>query len=79
MELVIADTGCGIAAENLEKIFEPFFSTKPLGQGTGLGLSISHGLIQQLGGSIQVTSAVGRGTSFTITLPQRPLMGDREP
>ena len=79
VELVIEDTGCGISAENLGKIFEPFFSTKPPGQGTGLGLSISHGLIQQLGGSIRVRSAVGRGTSFTITLPQRPLTGDCEP
>ena len=79
VELVIEDTGCGISAENLEKIFEPFFSTKPPGQGTGLGLSISHGLIQQLGGSIRVRSAVGRGTSFTITLPQQPLTGDSEP
>ncbi len=79
VELVIEDTGCGISAENLEKIFEPFFSTKPPGQGTGLGLSISHGLIQQLGGNIRVMSAVGRGTSFIITLPQQPLRGDSEP
>ncbi len=79
VELVIADTGCGISAENLEKIFEPFFSTKPPGQGTGLGLSISHGLIQQLGGGIRVTSAVGQGTSFTITLPQQSLTGNNEP
>jgi len=69
VELVIEDTGCGISAENLEKIFEPFFSTKPLGQGTGLGLSISHGLIQQLGGGIRVTSTIGLGTTFIITLP----------
>ncbi|MCL4504049.1 MAG: ATP-binding protein [Deltaproteobacteria bacterium] len=78
VELVIEDTGCGIPEENLEKIFEPFFSTKPPGQGTGLGLSISHGLIEQLGGSIRVRSAVGQGTSFTITLPLRPLAGDSE-
>jgi len=79
VELVIEDTGCGIPEENLEKIFEPFFSTKPPGQGTGLGLSISHGLIQQLGGSIRVRSVVGQGTSCTITLPQRPLAGDSQP
>ncbi|MFI5355398.1 MAG: sensor histidine kinase, partial [Desulfobaccales bacterium] len=79
VELVIEDTGCGIPEENLEKIFEPFFSTKPPGQGTGLGLSISHGLIQQLGGSIRVRSAVGQGTSFIITLPQQPLRGNSEP
>jgi two-component system, NtrC family, sensor kinase len=79
VELVIEDTGCGISEENQEKIFEPFFSTKPPGQGTGLGLSISHGLIQQLGGSIRVMSEVGQGTRFTITLPQQPLRGDSEP
>ncbi|MCL4500408.1 MAG: ATP-binding protein [Deltaproteobacteria bacterium] len=79
VELVIEDTGCGIPEENLEKIFEPFFSTKPPGQGTGLGLSISHGLIEQLGGSIRVRSAVGQGTSFTITLPLRPFAGDSQP
>jgi two-component system NtrC family sensor kinase len=71
VEIVIQDTGCGIPAENLEKIFTPFFSTKSPGQGTGLGLAISHGLIQQLGGGISVRSAVGQGTSFTITLPRQ--------
>jgi two-component system NtrC family sensor kinase len=79
VELVVEDTGCGISEENLEKIFEPFFSTKPPGQGTGLGLSISHGLIQQLGCSIRVRSAVGQGTTFIITLPQQPLRGNSEP
>lgn len=79
VEIVIHDTGCGIPAENLAKIFEPFFSTKPSDQGTGLGLAISHGLIQQLGGTISVTSIVGQGTTFTITLPQQPLTGESEP
>jgi two-component system NtrC family sensor kinase len=69
VELIIQDTGCGIPAENLGKIFEPFFSTKPSGQGTGLGLSISHGLIQQLGGGIRIASTVGQGTTVIITLP----------
>jgi len=71
LEIVIQDTGSGIPAENLGKIFVPFFSTKPLGQGTGLGLAISHGLIQQLGGGIRVTSTVGLGTTFIITLPRQ--------
>ncbi len=71
LEIVIQDTGCGIPAENLGKIFVPFFSTKPPGQGTGLGLAISHGLIQQLGGGIRVTSTVGLGTTFIITLPRQ--------
>ncbi len=79
VELVIQDTGCGISAENLGKIFEPFFSTKPSGQGTGLGLSISHGLIQQLGGGIRVASTEGQGTTVIITLPQQTLTGDSEP
>lgn len=71
LEIVIQDTGSGIPAENLEKIFVPFFSTKPLGQGTGLGLAISHGLIRQLGGDIRVASTVGLGTTFIITLPRQ--------
>lgn len=65
-----ADTGPGILPENTEHIFEPFFTTKPEGEGTGLGLAISYGIIQSHGGSIRVSSAVGRGTCFTITLPE---------
>ncbi len=78
VELAIQDTGCGIPAENLGKIFEPFFSTKPSGQGTGLGLSISHGLIQQLGGGIRIASTVGQGTTVIITLPVQAPTGDSE-
>ena len=69
MDIVISDTGCGIPADHLRKIFDPFFTTKPPGKGTGLGLSICHGIIQRLGGRIAVDSAVGQGTTFTITLP----------
>lgn len=69
IEVLITDTGSGIAAENLTKIFDPFFTTKPQGQGTGLGLSISHGIIQKLGGQITVASELNKGTTFTITLP----------
>jgi len=79
VEIVIQDTGCGIPAEDLEKIFEPFFSTKPPGQGTGLGLAISHGLIQQLGGEIRVSSTVGKGTAITISLPRQAPTGDSIP
>lgn len=65
----IADTGKGIAPEVLPRIFEPFFTTKPIGKGTGLGLSLSYGIIQQHGGSIDVQSEVGHGTTFRVRLP----------
>jgi signal transduction histidine kinase len=65
----ISDTGAGIAAEHLDRIFDPFFSTKPVGKGTGLGLSVSYGIIQQHGGSIEVQSEEGKGSTFTIVLP----------
>ncbi|MBN2712974.1 MAG: response regulator [Planctomycetes bacterium] len=67
--ITIADTGTGIAPENLKRIFDPFFTTKPVGKGTGLGLSISHGIIEEHGGTITVESELGKGTTFTITLP----------
>ncbi|MCZ6676984.1 MAG: ATP-binding protein, partial [Candidatus Poribacteria bacterium] len=65
----IADTGCGISAESLSKIFDAFFTTKPVGKGTGLGLSISYSIIQKHGGDIRVESEMGKGTTFFITLP----------
>jgi signal transduction histidine kinase len=65
----IVDSGKGIPPENLNKIFDPFFSTKPVGKGTGLGLSVSYDIIKQHQGSIEVQSEVGRGTVFTISLP----------
>lgn len=68
-EITIADTGCGISAENLQKVFDPFFTTKGVGRGTGLGLSVSHGTIEAHGGSIEVESKVGEGTEFRIYLP----------
>ncbi|MBN2809769.1 MAG: HAMP domain-containing protein [Deltaproteobacteria bacterium] len=64
----IEDTGCGIAEENLEKLFDPFFSTKGH-KGTGLGLSVSYGIIQAHGGEIEVSSKPDQGTVFTIFLP----------
>jgi signal transduction histidine kinase len=69
-----ADTGEGIPRENLDKIFEPFFSTKKVGEGTGLGLSVSYGLIRNHGGEIRVASQLDRGTVFTVALPlgQKP-------
>lgn len=65
----LIDTGCGIPAENLNKIFTPFFTTKKIGKGTGLGLAISYGIIKMHKGDIKVKSTVGDGTDFTITLP----------
>lgn len=65
----IADTGIGIPAETLNKIFNPFFTTKPEGMGTGLGLSVSIGIIAELDGDISVDSEVGKGSCFTIKLP----------
>lgn len=66
------DSGKGMTPVVMEKIFDPFFSTKGIGQGTGLGLSISYGIIQSHGGDIQVKSQVGIGTEFIVTIPTKP-------
>ena len=68
----VADNGKGIPPEILPKIFDPFFTTKEIGKGTGLGLSISFKIIEQHGGRITVASEVGKGTKFTVWLPQKP-------
>ena len=69
-QIMFEDTGCGIASGDLDKIFEPFFSTKSPGKGTGLGLSICYGIIEEHKGKILVCSnGVGKGTPFTIFLP----------
>jgi signal transduction histidine kinase len=67
--IAVADTGVGIPPENMEKIFNPFFTTKAPGQGTGLGLSMCHGIVDRLGGAITVESEPGKGATFTVTLP----------
>lgn len=68
----VSDTGKGIAPEHLRKIFDPFFTTKPVGEGTGLGLSISHGIVLRHRGRLSVESVLGRGTTFTVSLPVNP-------
>ncbi len=65
----ISDSGTGMSKETLKYLFEPFYTTKKAGKGTGLGLSISYGIIQKLGGSIEVASQPGEGAQFTFTLP----------
>ncbi|MEM7293176.1 MAG: ATP-binding protein [Pseudomonadota bacterium] len=65
----VSDNGCGIHPEHLESLFNPFFTTKAVGEGTGLGLSISYGIVQDHGGTISVDSTLGMGTTFTISIP----------
>lgn len=75
----VTDTGAGIKKEHLDQIFEPFFSTKPVGKGTGLGLSVTYGIIQQHAGILEVASEEGKGTTFTIIIPCTSQAGaDRE-
>jgi signal transduction histidine kinase len=65
----VTDTGAGISEENLSKVFEPFFSTKPVGKGTGLGLSLCFGIIEAHGGRIEIKSKPGKGTEVVVYLP----------
>ncbi len=70
-----ADTGVGISPEDVEKIFDPFYTTKEAGKGTGLGLSVSYDIIKRFNGDIKVESTAGKGTVFTVVLPQEPDAG----
>ena len=71
----VADDGPGIADANLSRIFDPFYTTKPVGKGTGLGLSICYGIIKKIGGDIQAYSTKGQGTTFKIRIPKKGTMG----
>ncbi len=74
--VAVSDNGCGMSAELLEKVFQPFFTTKAPGHGTGLGLSMVYGFIKQSGGHISVYSEVGHGTSVKMYLPRRMVAGE---
>ena len=67
--ITVSDTGCGISPENLDKVFDPFFTTREVGQGTGLGLAVCYGIVRKHNGRIQVHSQPGQGTCFTIRIP----------
>ncbi len=71
VEVRFSDTGRGIPAENLSRIFDPFFTTMPVGRGTGLGLSIAYSIVRHHDGTIGAESRVGKGTTFTVSLPVR--------
>ncbi|MBE0617649.1 MAG: PAS domain S-box protein, partial [Proteobacteria bacterium] len=72
LKLAVSDTGPGIPPEVLERIFEPYFTTKPRGKGTGLGLAVARGAVAALGGEIRVRSTPGAGASFVVFLPEAP-------
>jgi two-component system NtrC family sensor kinase len=69
VRVTITDTGIGMTGEQMERIFQPFFTTKEVGKGTGLGLSISLSIIQSMGGRIEVQSMPGAGSSFSVVFP----------
>ena len=70
VRITVKDTGHGIAPEVIDRIFEPFFTTKPAGRGTGLGLALVHSVVSEHKGFIEVASELGRGTTFTVWIPQ---------
>jgi two-component system NtrC family sensor kinase len=70
VELTVADDGVGMTPETRARLFEPFFTTKPVGQGTGLGLAVVHGIVTRHGGRVEVETAPGRGSTFSVWLPR---------
>jgi signal transduction histidine kinase len=78
VEFIIKDTGCGIAKENLDKIYTPFFTTKPIGKGTGLGLPLIYGIVKMHRGQISIDSNADKtkgptGTTFKIKIPRKKI------
>jgi signal transduction histidine kinase len=71
VQVQVTDTGCGISGKNLDKVFDPFFTTSPVGQGTGLGLSLCYSIMREHKGTIEVESLEGRGSVFTVKMPIR--------
>ncbi|MEE8365624.1 MAG: cache domain-containing protein [Gammaproteobacteria bacterium] len=78
IQIIVRDNGHGMDEESISKVFNPFYTTKTQGEGTGLGLSISYGLVRRYGGNIEVTSTLGTGTEFTVTLLCDPIMIEDE-
>jgi CheY-like chemotaxis protein len=68
----VEDTGCGIPPHQIDRVFDPFFTTKDPGKGTGLGLSVVQGIVQSVGGQIEIQSEVGKGTRVCVTIPTAP-------
>jgi two-component system NtrC family sensor kinase len=77
IRISIQDNGYGISEDNMKNLFTPFFTTKPIGEGTGLGLSISHGIVEEHGGTILVSSQPGVGTIFTVQIPLNQIVADQ--
>ena len=67
--LEVSDNGCGISKNSIGRIFDPFYTTKPVGKGTGLGLSLGYSMIQENGGELTVSSEEGKGTKFRVVIP----------
>ncbi len=75
--LWVKDTGCGISPAEMDRVFDPFYTTKEVGRGTGLGLSVVHGIVVNHGGEVQINSLQGKGTTVTIILPRLPVKEER--